>query len=83
MKMQASLGFTKLFSANVSKSQFHQNFLPPSFVLYGNLKMHRNILIVDNILYQFRYHQKCWYWPDTGTDIRIGAALVTIVHTNQ
>ena len=27
---------------------------------------------------QFRYHHKCWYWPDTDTDTRTGAALVVI-----
>ena len=35
MKMQASLGFAKVFSANVSKSLFRQNFYRLSFVLYG------------------------------------------------
>ena len=31
IKIQASLGFAKVFSANISKSQFRQIFLPPKF----------------------------------------------------
>ena len=34
------------------------------------------LVLVQHIHDRFRYHQKCWYWPDTDTDTRIGAALV-------
>ena len=51
MKMQASLGFAKVFSPKVSKSQFCQNFLPPKFcaIRYSKLLslMHGNLFMLD------------------------------------
>ena len=51
------------------------NYLVKScYYLYNN----RIGSYLCNIFRRFQYHQKCWYWPDTDTDTRIGAALIAI-----